>query len=276
MTIQAMIISGKRSSLLPPKVTALKLFVAGSTLGPLVDSLHNQCLLTYDFAPIVLNLPHASHESPSPEHLFISSWAVPPLLGFAYIVLGFILPSIFESLVGHVETKNVSNGIPDTQDVLRTRAILAVSTTAAIIKLSEFLETHSGMSYQFNKYPVVLDATTNIMIMMMADVLQWMALDRTIVGLLAATVTAVGGPLSELPFIANGFWHYNTNAADYLPLGDITFQPGGYMDVLVSNVLGENYKELSLSAITGPCYFAVTLDAIALGKYFYQSNIKDS
>ena len=116
----------------------------------------------------------------------------------------------------------------------------------------------------------MLDAQTNLGIMTAADVMQWIALDCTPVALVAATITAIGGPLSELPFVAHGFWHYLPESANYLPLNGI-----GSEDIvhpLGSTLLGEGFQDLSLSSITGPCYFAVTMDAIALGRYFYQSS----
>jgi len=88
----------------------------------------------------------------------------------------------------------------------------------------------------------------------------------------AASLTAFGGPLSELPFVANGFWHYLPESADYLPLSGDLFRPGGVADAVASKILGEGYNGLALSSITGPCYFAVTMDAIALGRYFYGSS----
>ncbi|KAL7530167.1 hypothetical protein ACHAWF_003271 [Thalassiosira exigua] len=253
-----------RPPLLPPKATSTKLFLVGSTVGPLVDSLHNQCLLAYDYLPITLTNQLAT--STSSASLFCSSWAVPPLLGVAYIVLGYILPRDIESLFPSQGTAKdgTTNGI--CIEDLRNKAFLAVTTTALIIKLSEFLETHEaiGLGSLF-----VLDAQTNLGIMAAADAIQWALLDRTPVALLVATVTAFGGPLSELPFVANGFWHYLPESADYLPLsGDLFLS--GVADTLASSVLGDGYKDLSLSSITGPCYFAVTTDAIALGRYFYQ------
>ena len=276
--------SSKKQPLLPSKATAIKLFVAGSTLGPIVDSFHNQCLLTYTFAPITLDLPESVNESTSStSHLFASSWAVPPLLGFAYLILGYVLPRIIELVVDHfkskdfVEKKIISTTTEPTSEIetlekLKTRAILAVSSTSVIIKLSEFLETNSGTSYELNNSSFVLDAKINLMIMVLADALQWISLDKTAVGLVAATITAIGGPLSELPFVANGFWQYNIEAADYLPLSGVFFESGGIADAIATGLLGECYRELALSSITGPCYFAVTLDAIALGRYFYLSN----
>ena len=275
--------SRNRPPLLPPKATAIKLFVAGSTLGPIVDSLHNQCLLSYDFAPVTLALPPLiARSSTTATPLFCSSWAVPPLLGIAYIVLGYILPRIMELLTQMFRTQSSRSDAGDisskiavtTEDksVLQTRAILAVTSTAAVIKLSEFLETHTGMTYYFNNHPINLDTNTNLIIMLLADALQWISLDRTSVALLAAALTAVGGPLSELPFVANGFWHYNIDSADYFPLSGTLFESGGIADVIVSRLFGEGYNTLALSSITGPCYFAVTLDAIALGRYFEQRN----
>ncbi|KAL3775744.1 hypothetical protein ACHAWO_010552 [Cyclotella atomus] len=160
--------------------------------------------------------------------------------------------------------------MPEIEEKLAMQAILAVSSTAAIIKLSQVLETHSGSTYQLGHQTVLLDAKTNLIFMALADALQWVALDRTLIALIAAIITAIGGPLSELPFVAHGFWHYNIDAADYLPLSS-TIQSGGIADTIASRLLGEKYEELSLSSITGPCYFAVTLDAIALGRYIYQT-----
>ncbi|KAL3805882.1 hypothetical protein HJC23_007843 [Cyclotella cryptica] len=277
--------SHNRPPLLPPKATAIKLFTVGATLGPIVDSLHNQCLLSYDFAPITVSPPPVFADSSASGFtatpLFCSSWAVPPLLGIAYIVLGYILPRIIEvsarnvntqysfgSASGDVSTSDKNVVTTEDKRVLQTRAILAVSSTAAIIKLSEFLETHAGMTYHFNNHSFNLDANTNLIIMLLADVLQWISLDRTVIALLAAAVTAVGGPLSELPFVANGFWHYNVDAADYFPLSGTFFESGGIADGIASSLFGEGYSDLALSSITGPCYFAVTLDAIALGRYF--------
>jgi len=133
---------------------------------------------------------------------------------------------------------------------LRNKAILAVTSTAGIIKLSKILQTHE-----------FFDAETNLEIMAASDLLQWIALDGTPVALVASCITFVGGPLSELPFVAHGFWHYIPQSADYIPLADS----------LASTILGDGYRDLALSSITGPCYFAVTMDSIALSRYFYSS-----
>ena len=103
------------------------------------------------------------------------------------------------------------------------------------------------------------------MVLLIAALVQWFALDGTAAALLAASITAVGGPLSELPFVAHGVWAYLDEAADYLPLANVDVDG-------LTTVLGDNYKDLALSSITGPCYLAVTMDAIALGRWYDSSN----
>jgi hypothetical protein len=236
--------------------TATKLFVTGSTVGPIVDSVHNQCLLRYDVLPIAIEWPSQLHQfaTESSPFLFASSWTVPPLLGIAYVVLGGLLPRLFEAAVlgkKLAPTSLESSEKPATQKSmqLRNRALLAVTTTAMVIKLSEYLETHSGDS--------------GVFWLLMAALSQWAVLDGTLVALLAASLTSIGGPLSELPFLAHGVWEYLDSAADYMPLQNLP--PG---NPVLEWILNEDYSHLALSHITGPCYFAVALDAIALGRWF--------
>lgn len=233
--------------ILPKPSTSAKLFLTGSTVGPLVDALHNQCLLEYDILPIAISLPGSSSET---APLLCTSWLIPPLLGVAYVVLGGILPRLFSLIVGNDgvgPTKLVEmNG---TQLPPRERALAAVMSTALIIRLSEYLQTHSHMQY----------GNLNIAIMVAAAAAQWITLDGTYTALIAAIVTAFGGPLSELPFVAAGCWHYIPQAADYLPLSGLgSTGTNTYSDL----------SQLALSSITGPCYFAVTMDSIALGRWF--------
>lgn len=257
-----------KQPLLPPVNTALRLGATGFVVGPIVDSLHNQCLLKYDVAPITLPSPFSSADP-----LLASSWVVPPLLAFAYVVLGYILPRIIEFLpIPKDEGLDGDNNLDSNEydgrsntNELGNKAFLAVSSTAAIIKLSEVLQTHD--SFQIGADIFNMDAGIKLQLMTLADASQWIILDRTPVALIAATITAVGGPLSELPFVSAGFWDYIPEAADYTPLAMI--QPGATVEGLLTSVLGDNYRDLTLSSITGPCYFAVTLDAIALGRYFY-------
>jgi hypothetical protein len=146
---------------------------------------------------------------------------------------------------------------------LKTKAIAAVLTTALIIKLSEFLETHSNA---LDGIPIDHVTDSNLAVMLVAAVSQWALLDGTPAALLAASITSLGGPLSELPFVANGFWHYLPQAGDYLPLANAE------LGNAATWLLGDKYQDLALSSITGPCYFAVTMDAIALGRWFDSSS----
>lgn len=170
----------------------------------------------------------------------------------AYLVLGAILPRLVSLLLDKVNatTANGEEESVSSSSALRTKAFLAVSTTAIIIKLSEVLETSSFFS----------SSEINVFIMIAAALTQWGLLDGTISSLITALAVSVGGPLSELPFIAAGFWQYLPQASDYFPLKDLDWE--------ILKLLGNDYQDLSLSSITGPCYFAVTMDAIALGRWF--------
>ena len=91
-------------------------------------------------------------------------------------------------------------------------------------------------------------------------------LDGTAAALLSASLVSIGGTLSELPFVAHGFWHDLPQAGDYQPLANLK---GVDLDTnqLWTMVMGTNHRELALCSITVPCYFAVTMDAIALGRW---------
>ncbi len=285
--------------------TTAKLFATGFTVGPIVDSLHNQCLLRYEFLPICLEWPTALQQNQNAfgdiavrnavaadiiggggvntyPYFFCSSWIVPPLLGFAYVVLGGILPRILESILEslHIQKKEenimASSSPALSSQKLRTRALLAVTTTAMIIKLSEFLETHPGVFDGSGILHSPIEAVSlSLWIMIMASLSQWALLDQSIVALVVATVTAIGGPLAELPFVGHGAWTYIEQAADYFPLQN--FPSIALTSASSDNLLLQmfqalfgtsNYKDLALSGITGPCYFAVAMDAIALGRWF--------
>jgi Insulin-induced protein (INSIG) len=239
----------RTSSWLPSTKTVSRLLFTGTTVGPLVDSLHNQCLLEYDLLPISLSMSTYGSMAQS----FCSSWVVPPLLGIAYVVLGGILPRFFQSVMDASSMHRDAQS-PVTQERnsnLRTRAGLAVTTTAFIIKLSELLETHHWW-----------ESNANIAILLLAALSQWFLLDRTPVALIVASISSIGGPLCELPFVAHHVWHYLPESGDYFPLNN--FAQNGLLEAL----LGPGYNSLALSGITGPCYFAVTMDAIALARWF--------
>ena len=266
--------------------TSAKLFATGFSVGPIVDSLHNQCLLKYDILPISLAWPLSSSPDAvsmmeqnqgivqeATNYFFCSSWTVPPLLGIAYVVLGGILPRIFEFLF---PMTTITKQVKQTEDSMATfghqqqqqqqpqlkrKAIIAVVTTAMIIKLSEYLEaTNPGVTDTILGSLTTQDA--HLLVMLTAAISQWAILDGTIAALLAATITSLGGPLSELPFVANGVWEYLDAASDYFPLANIE------NNNILKVMLGDGYQNLALSSSTGPCYFAVTMDAIALGRWF--------
>ena len=256
--------------------TTAKLFATGFTVGPVVDSLHNQCLLKYDLLPISLEWPSkAMAEAIGGEYpyFFCSSLTVPPLLGVAYVVLGGVLPRLFDAILSKVETDSIKISINETRSSsklnLQRRAIIAVATTALIIKLSEFLECNPTITDSLFSTPTIDRSMAHFMVMIVAALSQWAVLDGSLSALLAASVTSIGGPLSELPFVANGFWEYLDAASDYFPLADF---PEG--KIFLQWILGYNYQNLALSSITGPCYFAVTMDAIALGRWFDDSSTK--
>jgi hypothetical protein len=198
-------------------------------------------------------------------YFFCSSWAVPPLLGVAYVVLGGILPRIFEALLPpqKIQQQDTTTTSSSQQQQLQWRAILAVTTTALIIKLSEFLETHPGVTDGW--FSFVDRPEAHLVVMLVASLSQWALLDATLPALIAASITSIGGPLSELPFVAHGVWEYLDSAGDYLPLMNHAVPSN---NALLEWALGSNYQDLALSSITGPCYFAVTMDAIALGRWF--------
>lgn len=273
-TLQQLCTFTPTMKVVPPPNTCAKLFATGATVGPVVDSLHNQCLLRYDLAPISLAWPESLAADQAYDYFFCSSWTVPPLLGVAYIVLGGILPRLFQSMI-HALTADTTlepvetNSADNTSAKLRIKAVAAVLTTALIIKLSEFLETHPNA---LDGIPIDQTAATdsNLIVMLAAALTQWALLDGTLAALLAASITSLGGPLSELPFVANGFWHYLPQAGDYLPLASIELGNDA-----ARWLLGDSYQDLALSKITGPCYFAVTMDAIALGRWFDSSSDDD-
>lgn len=331
-----------KKPILPNPDLSLKLFFIGATLGPIVDSIHNQSLLIYDRAPIYIPSPveAASVFTSSPsiyttdKYLFCSSWYIPPLLGFAYVILGAVLPRLVQRVVvtmnggqgdsgsqensrrirslssseeksaitptsspqkfklrSFVTQSSDSNDVnartPSTNDekrrnesqiLLKEKAILAVASTALIIKLSDFLQANPSFSSAIQQAIIqssgveIPTNTINLGIMIAAAVTQWVTLDRTFYALLTAVLVGVGGPLSELPFVQYGFWHYNPEAADYFPVEELiallqTFLSSGTDQGTDVDFFLNDYSNLALSSITGPCYCAVTLDAIALGRW---------
>jgi hypothetical protein len=253
---------------------AAKLFATGATVGPVVDSIHNRCLLHYDFAPVNV------------EPFLHSSWIIPPLLGASYVILGMAVPRAIQWLFpdptdqqdcnGHAPSRTKKGG---EEPSLGVRAGQAVVSTILIIVLSLFLETTRTGNAADPTILGVLPSTsaTNVVILSLAALGQWSWLDRTRTSLVAAILAAFLGPLCELPLCALGFWHYLPQACDYFPLEgllagidhDDAGVATGALDFVSDLVLGDSDPQgLGLASITGPCYFAVTTDSIALGRWF--------
>ena len=289
----------------PSTIVSRQLFWTGATIGPMIDGLHNQCLLQYNVAPIILDVPtwlsslvvlsssgdgkvtvydssfHSYNDYYFEPHLFASSWCVPPLLGLAYIVLGGVLPRILQNIMSlvrdNIATTSTSSTTrttekPPTTLQLGIKAVLAVLSTAMIILCSQYLIVHPNESnYGIIDNTAVFESSDkleqHLLILMTAAITQWAYLDGTLVAFLTASMTSFLGPLSELPFLAHHIWEYLPDAGDiYVPLQNIdrVSVPGQFLQ----GVLGEEYNTLALNGVTGPCYFAVTMDAIAIGRYF--------
>lgn len=205
------------------KLTIAGLMAFGGIVGPLVDAVHNQALLEYDVLPVTIGAFNAR-----------TSALIPPLLSVAYLLLGCVLPRLSEQLFGDDRVANSPDMSP------QTRAILAVTSTIAIIKLSE-VWTVEG-----------LPASSILAKLVEACFVQWAFLDGRRASFALALIAGFGGPLAELPFLAGGCWHYTS--PDYWPLQtfDVSLGPDSWA---------------GLSSVTGPCYFAVTTDAIAIGRW---------
>jgi len=155
-----------------------------------------------------------------------TSAVVPPLLGVAYVVLG----SLFPSFIGRV--------IPDPSPRIfpsdpAFRALAAFATLCLITRLSV----------------VLLDASLSppyaFAILSIAALSQWFLIDRRRSMLLLATVAAVGGPVAEIPMVAAGLWRY--------------ISPDIFLPVPGLGLVG-------LVSLTGPCYFATVVAAVAVGE----------
>ena len=164
-----------------------------------------------------------------------TSLLIPPLLAITYALLGAVLPRAATALVGRERAfEPPAASLPPGR-----KALLAVASTIGIIKLSEIL---------FASVP----AGGSVAILLACCLVQWAVIDAAWASLLLAGVVAIGGPLAELPFLGLGCWHYLQ--PDYFPLAAVA-------------PAGGDYAWAALNVVTGPCYFAVTTDAIALGRW---------
>jgi hypothetical protein len=276
--------------ILPSAFTASRLFATGATLGPLIDGLHNQALLRYDLWPVAVQF--------SETLSFRTSAVVPPLLGVTYIVLGGVLPQAMDALLKAVPFRNIVADEDDGSVVagaavalttgqtngravqnekndqnhpeerhffwLTVRAIAAVASTAAIVRWTEVMLSTTSNTSSILRPDAFLNPSafsaagtfeSYLLLLTTVCIVQWAWLDGTMTTLLVASLAAVAGPLAELPFLSLGWWVYYDSPALYYPLGE----------VLSSS---SSSSSLGIHCLTGPCYFAVTMDAIALGRWF--------
>ena len=164
----------------PRAVAGLAIF--GGAAGPLVDAVHNQCLLAYDVLPITLQVGFTAK----------TSLLIPPLLALTYALLGSVLPAISERIVGSSRAMNP----PAASLSPRARAALAVASTVFLIKSSELLTLSA------------LPSSASLSLLLAGCLIQWASLDGALASLVLASIVAIGGPLAEIPFIAGGCWHY--------------------------------------------------------------------
>ena len=115
--------------------------------------------------------------------------------------------------------------------MLAKRAILAVTTMAFIILLSEYLLTHPSVTDMF--VPFLEQSNAHLLVMIIAALSQWATLDGTFFALVIAAITLIGGPLAELPFVVNGIWEYLGQAFDYYALQNISH--GGFFQSILGN-----------------------------------------
>lgn len=246
-----------------PASVAGRLFATGATLGPIIDGLHNQVLLEYDTAAVFVQW--------TDEWSLATSWTVPPLLGIAYVVLGGILPRLvdrgfYAMGVSQLSPEEEPSKTPD-PNKLQMRAILAVLSTACILRFSailvasESLDVGNGNNLLGGFFNTALFETStpseqHLVLLATLAVSQWAWLDSSITSLLVGSLAAVGGPLAETPFIVNGFWHYLESTPGTVSIPSDALYNAPFVDGVV------------LHSLTGPCYFAVTMDAIALGRWF--------
>lgn len=260
--------------LLPSTFTASRLFFTGATIGPLIDGLHNQALLKYNIVPIDVQFV-SSFNQQQQQQSFQSSWVVPPLLGISYIVLGSIIPNVVDHVLqqfppnGKTTTPRTRIEQQQTNTVQRQRqfvwltlrAMTAVLSTALIVRWTEVLltsDTHLLELVNPSAFSAAGTIESYLLLLITVCIVEWAWLDGTMTALLVASLAAVLGPLAELPFLSLGWWEYLDSPALYYPLGEQT--------------------TMGIHSLTGPCYFAVTLDAIAIGRWcdFMQTSVDET
>lgn len=153
------------------------LCLTGASVGPIVDTLHNQCLLEYTVFPIQVHFSLPSFLASDASSLIIgsasSSWLIPPLLGLSYVVLGGFLPRWIEATSSLLlPRKHQPSTVRKSNLSLKDTAVIAVLSTATIIRLSEYLQTtyNTSMNDEYALY--------NLMVMFTLAFVQWLVLGK--------------------------------------------------------------------------------------------------
>ena len=107
-----------------------------------------------------------------------------------------------------------------------------------------------------------------------AALAQWLVLDGSWAALGLGLLVGVAGPLAEIPFMELGLWY-----SSCVELVASTPRPRRVPECAAQrrHYLAPDYYPFGadapgLSSLTGPCYFAVTQDAAALGRLFDDSS----
>jgi hypothetical protein len=151
------------------------------------------------------------------------------------------------------------------------QTIGAILTTVMIILLSDYFIMNTSQSYTTSSR---MGLDSKLFLLSIAVFFQWILLDQTLSCLLIGLFAAYFGPLCEIPFIGVGCWSYLDQVIDYIPFQhlfhslSVTTIMNDSSSTSSSSSSSSDWQNIGLAHITGPCYFAVTLDAIALNRYF--------
>lgn len=151
-------------------------------------------------------------------------------------------------------------------DILRgaedgPRAAAAVAATAGIVALSVPLHGWSDQGL----------ATA---VLWVAALGEWACLDGSVSTLLGGAMAGVLGPIAEIPLIGIGCWHYLQ--PDYFPLLAVVEHGGAGGSGMEGEAVRSSWSEIGIEGVTGPCYFAVCADSMAVYRYLSVFRVHDA
>lgn len=194
-------------------VFSILMTLSGAVLGPFLDSFHSAFgVLQYDL-PNSVQLWGSDENHPA----LITAWWVPWLFGLAGFIIGWMY-ILFDTIFSN--TNYMRLGRDNDKNVPSPPKILVG------ISIFTFQYWLSGLLYQSN-----MDRTTILNIMSIAAASGFYLLDRTMVGFIVSSATAVSGPLIEVAlltlsqssyaiyFLQGAGYHYNDlGETGYFPL----------------------------------------------------------